>query len=720
MKSKAILGLIATATVGTAVASPMLYHHGYNKRNHSKNNILLMNNNGEVKTSEAVVINGNNSLVLYGLSNGKGIVSYLSTGEMLSILSNNNGYYKVKVHETGAVGYISKANVKVIFNCENSNVTSLSGTGSIINVSSAVNLRAKAGINSSIIGKLHNGQGITFLGKQGQWYKVDVNGQVGYVYEDYVSTSSSGVSGSLSRGSVGASSSSSASSNGISNGGSSITPSNNSSSIANNTNTESKNSNSNHTTVGSKNSQASNSIKLQTRSTTGITHNGVNQSNNTNNNTENKSSETTNKGIGNIINKTAYIANVKTNGKPIFGGWQLDNGQPVTILGEKGDCYKVSVYNDGNTGYINKKYITFQNNENEIHPNNNALVSKYFGTWTVGKKIGSTIGRYETYKSYEGKKVIITPSLYSFNGTVIKNPNYYIVTMNPSTLFGNSQYDNYGAIKLNQYGEMEIIMAVPNTQKVTNKDFIDEFQYMAFGNNPIIISGDSLVTWGGGAGGTSINQCNKGLENTTSKNQSNSTNNSENNGTQRKNDNSGTLQKTSNKNNKTTSSNGSIKWVESFKTNHIININDVVVKNTTGNNISNSELAQFMRKWILEGQLNCNQTTLNVTGWMPQWLKVVSNNELINAFIEANGTSVLKNNITANEFNNATLKLYANLNKQKEPFTLDEATKLIKQLFPDTDITKVVPEKGCYYVYTKGSGNIVYVVVDAYTGNYHS
>ncbi len=179
-----------------------------------------MNNNGEVKTSEAVLINGNSSLVLYGLLNGKGIVSYLSTGEMLSILSNNNGYYKVKVHETGAVGDISKINAKVIFNCENSNLTSLSGTGSIINVSSAVNLRANAGINSSIIGKLHNGQKITFLGKQGQWYKVDFDGQVGYVYEEYVSTSSSGVSGGLSTGNIGASSSSSASSNGISNGGS--------------------------------------------------------------------------------------------------------------------------------------------------------------------------------------------------------------------------------------------------------------------------------------------------------------------------------------------------------------------------------------------------------------------------------------------------------------------------------------------------------------------
>lgn len=719
MKSKAILGLIATATVGTAVSSPMLYHHGYNKNNHSKNNILLMNNNGEVKTSEAVVINGNNSLVLYGLSNGKGIVSYLSTGEMLSILSNNNGYYKVKVHETGAVGYISKVNVKVIFNCENSNLTSLSGTGAIINVSSAVNLRAKAGINSSIIGKLHNGQGITFLGKQGQWYKVDVNGQVGYVYEEYVSTSSAGVSGSLSTGNIGASSSSSASSNGISNGGNSITPSN-SSSIANNTNTGSKNSNSSHITVGSKNSQASNSIKLQSGSTTGITNSGGSQSNNTNNNTENKSSEATNKGIGNIVNKTAYITNVEPNGKPIFNGWQLNDGQPVTILGEKGNCYKVSVYNDGDTGYINKKYITFQNNENEIYPNNNALVSKYFGTWTVGKEIGSTIGINGTYKSYEGKKVIITPSLYSFNGTVIKNPNYYIVTMSPGTLFGNSQYNNYGAIKLNQYGEIEMIVAVSNTQKVTNKDFVDKLQYMAFEKNPIIISGDSLVTWGGGAGNSSINQCNKGLENTTSKNQSNSTNNSENNGTQRKNHSSGTLQKTSNKNNKATSNNGSIKWVESFNSDKTININDVVVKNTTGNNISNSELAQFMRKWILEGQLNCNQTTLNTTGWMPQWLKVVSNNELINAFIEANGTSVLKNNITANEFNNATLKLYANLLKQKEPFTLDEATKLIKQLFPGTDITKVVPEKYCYFVYTKESGNIVYVVVNAYTGNYHS
>lgn len=718
MKSKAILGLIATATVGAVVSNPMLYHHGYNKRNHSKNNILLMNSNGEVKTSEAVVINGNNSLVLYGLSNGKGIISYLSTGEMLSILSNNNGYYKVKVHETGVVGYISKANAKIIFNCENSNLTSLSGTGSIINVSSAVNLREEAGINASIIGKLHNGQVITFLGKQGQWYKVSVDGRVGYVYEEYISTASLGTSKSLSTGSVETSSSSSAVNNVISNGANSVTSSNNSLSSVNNTNTGSRSSNLNNTTVGNTSSQSSSSIKGQIVSTkTGISNSGNGQISNINNN---KSSKTTNKGIRDIINKTAYVTNVEPNGKPIFKGWQLNNGQPVTILGEKGDTYKVSVYNDGDIGYINKKYITFKNNENEIYPNNNNLVSKYFGTWTVGKQIGSTIGINGTYKSFEGKKLIITPSLYSFNGTVIKNPNYYIVTMNPGTLFGNSQYNNFGAIKLNQYGEIEMIVAVPSTQKVTNKDFIDKIQYIAFERNPIIISGDRLVTWGGGAGNASINQCNKGVGDATSKNQSNSSNDSENNGTQRKIDNSGTLQKTSNKNNKTTSSNGSIKWIESFNSDETINLNDVVVKNTTGNNISNSELAQFMRKWILEGQLDCNQTILATTGWLPQWLKVVSNNELINAFIEANGTRALKNNITANEFNNATLKLYANLNKQKEPFTLDEATKLIKQLFPDTDITKVVPKKGCYYVYTKASGNNIYVVVDAYTGNYHS
>ena len=364
MKSKAILGLIATATVGAVVSNPMLYHHGYNKRNHSKNNILLMNSNGEVKTSEAVVINGNNSLVLYGLSNGKGIISYLSTGEMLSILSNNNGYYKVKVHETGVVGYISKANAKIIFNCENSNLTNLSGPGSIINVSSAVNLREEAGINASIIGKLHNGQVITFLGKQGQWYKVSVDGRVGYVYEEYISTASLGTSKSLSTGSVETSSSSSAVNNVISNGANSVTSSNNSLSSVNNTNIGSRSSNLNNTTVGNTSSQSSSSIKGQIVSTkTGISNSGNGQISNIN---DNKSSKTTNKGIRDIINKTAYVTNVEPNGKPIFEGWQLDNGQPVTILGEKGDTYKVSVYNDGDTGYINKKYITFQNNEKEI------------------------------------------------------------------------------------------------------------------------------------------------------------------------------------------------------------------------------------------------------------------------------------------------------------------------------------------------------------------
>ena len=45
-----------------------------------------------------------------------------------------------------------------------------------------------------------------------------------------------------------------------------------------------------------------------------------------------------------------------------------------------------------------------------------------------------------------------------------------------------------------------------------------------------------------------------------------------------------------------------------------------------------------------------------------------------------------------------------------------KTTKLIKQLFPDSDITKIVPKKGCYYVYTKESGSNIYVVVNAYTG----
>ena len=457
MKKKIILGLIATATVSALISAPTL---ASNQNTSSTNyKVLLTQTNSAVKTNEAVVINGNNKLNLYTFSNGKGVNSYLSTGEMLTILGSSNGYYKVRVHETGAVGYIDSANMKIISNCENCELTSLDGQASIINVSAVVNLRQSAGINSSVIGTLTNGESVKLLAKQGDWFKVNANGTVGFIYGEYIGTA--------------------------------INSSNNNTS-ANNSTSSSKNNNDKSSVANSSNAQSN------------IDNKGTNNSTSQNSN-------------NNVINKIAYIANVGPNTEYPF----IDNtgyrskvfdGQQVKILGEKGDLYKI-VYKDGSEnvqGYINKKYITFENNQNQTYPNDNKFLSKYFGTWTVGKQIGSTIGEDVYVKSFEGKKLIITKDLYSFNGRTIKNPNYYIVPKDRGVFFGNSKYDNFGDLKYNKNGEVEFIIALPSSEKVTNKDYMTKLQNLVFDYTPVMVSGDKLVTFGGGLLNTSLNECVRG------------------------------------------------------------------------------------------------------------------------------------------------------------------------------------------------------------------
>ena len=209
MKNKALMGLIATATIGTAIVTPAMI----NSPNTTKiiNKVLMVKNS---LTNEAVVINGNSSMNLYALSNGSGIVSNLSTGEMLTILGQaQNGYCKVKVQETGAVGYISVANMQNILNGTNDLFTQLSGNGQVVNVSSNVRLRNNPAIGNNIIGHLANGTSLSILGKQGQWYKVSVNGQTGFIYEEYVSTNIANNSVSINSNNSNTSTTSSSSSN---------------------------------------------------------------------------------------------------------------------------------------------------------------------------------------------------------------------------------------------------------------------------------------------------------------------------------------------------------------------------------------------------------------------------------------------------------------------------------------------------------------------------
>lgn len=183
----AIISSASTGATSSIISSPI------KTKTSTKNEKLLVADQSTQMDSTAVVVNGDNSLVLKNKVNGA-IVSYLSAGEMLHVTSKVGSYYKVTVEETGATGFISANNVELILNGENSNFVSLNENGHVINVSSEVHLRGKASLNSNIIGFLKNGDSFKILGKEGQWYKVNSNGHIGFIFEEYVAKDNDNIS----------------------------------------------------------------------------------------------------------------------------------------------------------------------------------------------------------------------------------------------------------------------------------------------------------------------------------------------------------------------------------------------------------------------------------------------------------------------------------------------------------------------------------------------
>lgn len=113
---------------------------------------------------------------------------------------------------------------------------------------------------------------------------------------------------------------------------------------------------------------------------------------------------------------------------------------------------------DSNSNVIDGKPVLY---------NNNKEVSVYYGTWTVGDKIGGArVGIGQQGSSPTGKYIILTKSLYSFDGTTIEDPNYYIISTNAKSYFGSSGWS--GDIGATSNGVISFIIAAPSNVKVTS------------------------------------------------------------------------------------------------------------------------------------------------------------------------------------------------------------------------------------------------------------
>ena len=314
VKSKVLVGVLATSLIG---ASGMMLASGGNlsNNNFSVNKIMLagtLNNKG----NKACVINGDDNLVLYATANHSNIQSYVSVGEMLTINSYDNGYYNVTVQETGATGYISSSDMQKIVSGVGDSLTSLSGTAYTTNVSTMVNLREEATMNSTSLAMLKNNTSVSLLAKQGNWYKVDVNGTIGYIYGEYIALT------------------------------------NTNSSVINNT---SLSSNNKSKIIGTVSSNSKNSSIKVTSS-----HSNVNK----------KTTSNKNKPIVKNIQSNSTVGYVyEPVGDGLVGVYQgasdqttlettLKSGTKVTVLGETNNCYKIE-YGNNEIGYIGKQFISF-------------------------------------------------------------------------------------------------------------------------------------------------------------------------------------------------------------------------------------------------------------------------------------------------------------------------------------------------------------------------
>ncbi|MGL5634717.1 MAG: SH3 domain-containing protein [Sarcina sp.] len=188
MSKNKLIAIITCGTlfIGSISASAIITDNTNTNIKEINNQILL---SAPTSNNQGVVINTNQSpLVLYTQPNtNSSVADYLSIGEMLTYQTTSNpNFYKVTVQETGDTGYISSNNIQIISSGVNQGFNPLSEQGQVINVTSNVRLRSQPDMQGSVLATYKNNTNINILGKQGQWYKVNIDGQIGYLYQEYI------------------------------------------------------------------------------------------------------------------------------------------------------------------------------------------------------------------------------------------------------------------------------------------------------------------------------------------------------------------------------------------------------------------------------------------------------------------------------------------------------------------------------------------------------
>lgn len=177
----------------------------------SNNGVQSSENNSGMDTSLAgktgKVVNVSTSLrIRQSPSTSSSVVGSLSAGQTFKINGKNGAWYNIDAQ--GTKGHVHGDYVQVLSGNESSNSGSnnnQSGSqnnnldesyngkaGKVVNVTTNLRLRSKPSTSSSVLAYLLPNEKVSLQGKTSSgWFKVNYNGKIGYLHEDYVKIVSS-------------------------------------------------------------------------------------------------------------------------------------------------------------------------------------------------------------------------------------------------------------------------------------------------------------------------------------------------------------------------------------------------------------------------------------------------------------------------------------------------------------------------------------------------
>lgn len=147
-------------------------------------------NSGNVESASGrgKVINVSSNLrVRNAPSTNSSVVAYLLSEQIFDILGKSGSFYKIR-HNSGT-GYIHQDYVQVIGQSgsnSGNDGTVLNEYGKLVNVSTSLRLRKSPHSSSEVVGYLFPGETFKVTARDGNWYKINSNGKVGYASSEYI------------------------------------------------------------------------------------------------------------------------------------------------------------------------------------------------------------------------------------------------------------------------------------------------------------------------------------------------------------------------------------------------------------------------------------------------------------------------------------------------------------------------------------------------------